>query len=159
MKGKVSKYSFWITLLGAIAMLSILTPARHLGWPDFDVQLHDTYIHFDAGTAVFLIMLAVIAIVSLFLIVKFGAERYRIIALLIAIVNPLVAILVVVAINVLLAAREALTSVNPSMEFKGYMNVVIILLCLLALQAAVEVIALKKFFALLRNNNGRNVSS
>lgn len=138
----------WFTTLGLLGLLSFIGASRS-GLPDFEVQLHDTYIRFDAGTTVFLITLTILAVACLFLIVEVAADRYRIVALLVAIVNPLAGIFVMVAIYTLVKTRDVFSGLYPTMGFPWITIILVILTALLCLQVLIEVRALRKFFRLL----------
>lgn len=140
-----------MTVLGAFALIAIVTPISRLGLPDFELQLHDTYIHLDAGTTIFLITLVVFASVFMFLIVEVVAGRYRIVGLLIAIINPIAAIFVCMAISTLSDTRDTFSSMYPSLSFGWYTTAMVVFSCILFFQVIIEVRALKKFLGLLHN--------
>jgi|GEM_PF-4299434 len=146
---KARKRFLWFG--GIIFVVFLLV--RNLGLPDFEFQFHDTYIRFDANTTTFCLTIMILAAVSMFLIVEVTADLYRIVGLLIAIVNPILGIFVIVAINTLWAVTDTAGGMNASTGFPWHVVVLAILFSVLCLQAVVEVRVLKKFFGLIRNGN------
>lgn len=81
----------WLTAFMLIIVL-INFSIKNFDFGNFEVQLHDTYFVFDVPTAVFIMTLIIYAVVCIYLLVRMN----KILALIIAIVNPIGAIFMLV---------------------------------------------------------------
>lgn len=131
-----------------IVLINIALTSIDLG--DFELQLHDTYIVFDGSTAVFVTTLIVLAIVVLYLLVEFAVRQYRIIALIVAIVNPIAAVFMLMLINASIQTLRIVNAPYPENTSTGQIIFLCVFVGLFCLQVIVETKALKQVAELLR---------
>ena len=131
-----------ISLLGSMTVLvGIMTDFT---FRDLAFQLHDTYFVFGSfyfivyGTAI------IYTIRNLFLLIDLLAERYKVIALLISIINPLVALFLLIVLYLGVHSVAELRSNYPGISLWSRLVPVVFLVAFLIGQVIVEVRMLRK---------------
>lgn len=131
-----------------LIILLINLSIKYFGFADFEVQLHDTYLILSVSDVVFLLSLIVMAILAMYMLVEVAARKYKILALIIAIVNPIAALFILILIY---AGMKTLTTFSDVAAESSFAVVVLvaILFGLFCLQVVIEISALRKLSTLV----------
>lgn len=120
---------------------------KNFDFGNVEVQLHDTYFVFDAPTAVFIMTLIIYAVVAIYLLVEMSTNKM--LALIIAIVNPIGAIFLVPLVYMSLQTLTAFRTMYPENNPMGHLVFIAVQIGLLCLQAVIEWKALMQVRRLL----------
>ena len=114
---------------------------------DVEIQMHDSYFIIDAIRACIYLTAIVFTLRNLYFVVDVMSDRYRILAVFVAIINPLVALFIVIFIyfNIAFvgAQLDAGNNLGPSIV------IICLLIGLITLQIAIEVKVLRKLRQLI----------
>lgn len=133
-------------ICGLISVLAIglMTSFKY---NDVEIQMHDSYFIIDAIRACIYLTAIVFTLRNLYFVVDVMSDRYRILAVFVAIINPLVALFIVILIyfNIAFvgAQLDAGNNLGPSIV------IICLLIGLITLQIAIEVKVLRKLRQLI----------
>lgn len=135
-----------LVICGLISVLAIglMTSFKY---NDVEIQMHDSYFIIDAIRACIYLTAIVFTLRNLYFVVDVMSDRYRILAVFVAIINPLVALFIVIFIyfNIAFvgAQLDAGNNLGPSIV------IICLLIGLITLQIAIEVKVLRKLRQLI----------
>ena len=135
-----------LVICGLISVLAIglMTSFKY---NDVEIQMHDSYFIIDAIRACIYLTAIVFTLRNLYFVVDVMSDRYRILAVFVAIINPLVALFIVILIyfNIAFvgAQLDAGNNLGPSIV------IICLLIGLITLQIAIEVKVLRKLRQLI----------
>ena len=133
-------------ICGLISVLAIglMTSFKY---NDVEIQMHDSYFIIDAIRACIYLTAIVFTLRNLYFVIDVMSDRYRILAVFVAIINPLVALFIVIFIyfNIAFvgAQLDAGNNLGPSIV------IICLLIGLITLQIAIEVKVLRKLRQLI----------
>ena len=135
-----------LVICGLISVLAIglMTSFKY---NDVEIQMHDSYFIIDAIRACIYLTAIVFTLRNLYFVIDVMSDRYRILAVFVAIINPLVALFIVILIyfNIAFvgAQLDAGNNLGPSIV------IICLLIGLITLQIAIEVKVLRKLRQLI----------
>lgn len=130
----------------SFALLSTVLVALVTGFKfgTLDIQLHDTYYVVESADAIKLLTSIFGFGRYFYLLVDIIAERYLILALIICIINVLVALFVVIGAYLSIEAIGTSRRLYPDMDSSAHFLLPVIFMGLLAVQTLVEIRMIKK---------------
>ena len=128
-------------LLASLVLVGLTTEFR---FGVIEVQLHDTYFVFEAYDVIYKLILILYMIKNLYLMVDLMTLKYRLVAFLVAIINPIVGLLLLAfTVTIGMSSAASPSGHGRSPIFTG------LLLSVLMLQAFMEIKMLRRLKVML----------
>ena len=137
--------------LGACTLVSILIIGfmTDFGFKQLDIQLYDTYYVFNPFSAIVYTSLILYTTKNIYLVFDLMTSRYKVLALLASIINPLIALFFIIAIGFAMQSFLDFRKTYPDVDCAGRLFPILIMAGIICFQIVIEVKALKKIKGVL----------
>lgn len=118
---------------------------------DLQIQIHDTYFDVDPIHAIYIMTLTLWTIKNFYLLVEVMTHKYRIIAVFVSIINPLIGLFMLMLIYISVQGLITSRQMYPEGQFTAEIIPICIMVGVIALQTIIEVRTLRKLSAFLKH--------
>lgn len=139
----------WLTAFGLTSLMAI-SLATDFTFRDLEIQKHDTYFVISAFNAIIFLTLILWSLKNLYLLVDLITDRYQILAILVAIINALIALFMFVLIYLMTHSLMVFRQTHPDRNFVVQLIPVSIMAISTAVQVIIEIRTLRKIRDFLR---------
>jgi hypothetical protein len=139
----------WLVAFALIS-LGVIGFMTQFRFKDLEIQRYDTYYVINAFRAIFYMTLILWTSKNLYLLVDLMTTRYTVVAIVVSVINPLVGLFMCMLIYFNMAALITFKQTYPNISLIGHIIPVAIVVGIVFLQAIIEIRALKKVRALMR---------
>ena len=116
------------------------------------IRMHDTYFSIHAVRAIFYLTALLVIIRNLYSLVDLLTSRYKIMALLISIINPIVTLFTIIILYLDIQGMAAFREIRPGTNLSAQLIVPIILAGVIGFEILIEFITLRKAWRLLKKS-------
>lgn len=139
----------WLTVF-ALVSVCIIGVMTDFTYRNLEIQMHDTYFVVDPLKGFIFLTFTLWTIKNLYLLVDLMTDRYKIIAVLVSIINPLIALLILILTYWNIQSFLTLRETYPAIGFSRVIVPVCFLAGVIGLQALIEIRALKKLAGIFK---------
>lgn len=134
----------WWAGFGLISML-VVGIISEFRFGALDIRMHDTYFVIHSIRAIFYLTAILGTIRNLYFLVDLLTSRYKIMALLISIINPIVALFTIIILYFDIQGITVSQEIHPETNLSGQLIVPVILVGVIGFEIVLEFITLRKF--------------
>ena len=139
----------WLITFGLISIL-IIGLMTNFKFTDVEVQMHDIYLVINPIKSFIFLTFILWTIRNFYLLVDLMTDKYKIIAVFVAIINPLIGLFIIVLIYFNIKLVTTFKQMYPDNNFTAQIIPICILVGLIAVQTTIEIRTLKKLKGLIR---------
>lgn len=138
--------------LAAFALVSafIIGVMTDFTFRNMDMQMHDTYFVIDPVNGSIFLTFTLWTIKNLYLLVDLMTDRYKIIGVFVSIINPLIALLILIMTYWTIQSFLTLRETYPAIGFSRVIVPICFVAGVIGLQALIEIRILKKLSGIFR---------
>lgn len=133
----------WWSAFGVISIL-VIGGMSSFRFGELTIQRHDTFFTIHSVRAIIYLTVFLATVRNLYLLTELATGRYKIMALLVAIINPIVALFLIILVYMDVQAIMAFREIYPGINLLQQLAGAVILAGVIILHIAIELSVLKK---------------